>query len=443
MKQLPFLPFFVLALWLGSCSVADGDSVGQKIADTELEYNHQKLSTIYLYYQEVGSLSRYLDQGDPADGEYSDVVYMYGTLSDQFTNYFTPDQAAIAQNMYTGGEPESYIGIKFAPIDDTLEVLQVAPNSPADDADIRKHDQIIKVDGVDVTGQNTDAYGELTDGGEGSSYDLTLKRGKDTLTVNVSKAQIVLPTVWMDTVESIPVIQVDWFAAGDQRGNGGTADEFDDALARIGSVPMAIIDLRNNPGGSVDQCLRMTDALLDTGIIVYQMERLYDARLDTTVVDTTIPRRVRDNQTFAERRQYVFLADKGSASCSEIMLAGIEMNTNWPIIGTKSYGKGIGQILEKTPANGLTVITTTEFRRRDMTDYHHIGIEPTIEVTDPDSVMTVAVRTAKAIMDTLGTGVKSLQRKVASLPLDRKGLQRVDALHKQRPVRPNGAFIFH
>lgn len=442
MKQLAFLPLSVLALWLGSCTVAGGDSVAENIADTELEFNHQLLSTVYLYYKEVGSLSSYIDQGDPADGEYSDVVYMYSSLSDQFTRYFTPDQAAIALNMYMGGEPESYIGIKFAPIDDTLEVLQVVPNSPADDADIRKHDQIIKVDGVDVTGDNTNSYGELTNGGEGSKYDLTIKRGKDTLTINVGKEQIVLPTVWVDTVESIPVIQLDFFASGDNSGNGGSADEFDEALSRIEGAPMAIIDLRNNPGGSVDQCLRMTDALLDTGIIVYEMDRRYDERLDTTVVDTTIPRRVRDSGTQAERRQYVFLADKGSASCSEIMLAGVEMNTNWPIIGTKSYGKGIGQSLDLTPANGLTVITTTEFRRRDMTNYHHIGIEPTIEVTDPDSVMSVAVRTAKAIMDTLGTGPKNLQRSMAKLPLDRKALQRVDALHKQKPVRPNGAFIF-
>jgi C-terminal processing protease CtpA/Prc len=256
---------------------------------------------------------------------------------------------------------------------------------------------------------------------------------------------MVLPTVWLDTISSIPVIQVDFYASSDETGAGGSATEFDEALAKIENAPIAIIDLRGNPGGSVDDCLRMTDALLDTGLIVYELNRRYDGTLDTTFVDTIIPRKVRDNGTTAEHRPYVFLADSGSASCSEIMLAGIQENKDWPIIGTQSYGKGIGQSLGQTVAGGLVVVTTTEFRNKRMKDYHHKGITPDIQILDPDSQMVTAVRVAQAILDTLGDGAaanSALAKTLAKQTLDRRALLRVDGLHKQIPERPNGAFRF-
>lgn len=452
MKSYLLLPFAaLLSSMFVSCEPvgggsANGNTLAGDLAESELEQTHLLLSTEYLYYEEVGPISNYAGHGNTSkDGEFADVVYMFGSLSDQFTRYFTPDQAQEALNAYSGDDAEAYIGIKMQVIDDTLEVLQVVPDSPAEDQDMHKHDQIIKVNKTDVTGDNASKYASLTQGGAGTKFNLTLKRGKDTLVVTIQKKVMVLPTVWIDTVSNIPVIQVDFFASSNEAGTGGSASEFDEALSKIDNAHIAIIDLRGNPGGSVDDCLRMTDALLDTGLIVYELNRRYNENLDTTVVDTTIPRRVRDNGTEAEHRPYVFLADSGSASCSEIMLAGIQENKDWPIIGTQSYGKGIGQSLGQTNAGGLVVVTTTEFRNKRMINYHHKGITPDIQVLDPDSQMVTAVRTAQAILDTLGDGKSTssaLAKTLARKTLDRKALLRVDGLHKQIPERPNGAFRF-
>lgn len=446
-KHLLF-PLLALPFVLASCDFssnsADGPSVAENNATAELESTHQVLSTVYLYYKEVGAITDYLGKGSPSKGgEYADVVYMFSTLSDQFTRYFTPLEANEALGYYMGDSPEAYIGIKFQVLNDTIQVIQVVPDGPAADAGIRKYDQILKVNGTDVTGTHTANYPSLTEGGDGTAFDLTLRRGTDTLSVHVTKDVFDLPTVWLDTLQGVPVIQVDFFAASNSLGQGGTADEFDAALSRTDGYKVVIIDLRDNPGGSVEECLRMTDALLEKGIIVYQMERTWDEELQATVVDTSIPRKVRDDGTIYEEREYVFLANKGSASCSEIMLAGVEYSTDWPIVGTQSYGKGIAQGVAKTPAGGLMVVTTTEFRNGNKEDYHHIGIAPTIEVTDPDSVLAVGLRTAHSIQDTLGRGAsQGLVRHLARTSVDHEALRRVDALHTQRPERPNGMFLF-
>jgi C-terminal processing protease CtpA/Prc len=204
------------------------------------------------------------------------------------------------------------------------------------------------------------------------------------------------------------------FASADPGGLGGTDLEFRNALTSLGNFTTAIIDLRGNGGGSVDQCLAMTDDLIASGINLHELAHYWDstghvARVDTTTDSLYAGCPNQPNCTF-ENHKYVFLQDSGSASCSEIMLTGIKNNSNFPLVGTYSYGKGIAQNLWETPAKGLAVVTTTEFRDKNWKSYHHIGIEPTYFVADPDSQLALAVRLAS------GDTTALARRSVSSLP---------------------------
>jgi C-terminal peptidase prc len=427
-------------LWLGCDLTSSKPPIAEenaKLGQLELEFNHLILTRMHLYFTEVEPLSSYRGHGNPIDGAYADVSYMYSSLTDRFTRYFPPDQATEILSMYLGSDDQmALIGVMLATLEDTLVVDKVVPGSPAELSGIQEGDHIVEVDSINVTGPNISKYETLTAGGAGTAFKLTVLRNGVLLEFSVAKKVIVVPTVWLDQVDSIPVIQVDFFAASEDGKNNGTASEFTDALARAGAFTVAIIDLRGNPGGSVDECTAMTDALLDTGVIVYSIDRVWDEKLHISYFDSTDILPVTANSPY-ENRRYVFLQDKGSASCSEIMLAGVKRNTDWPIVGEQSYGKGIAQqLIYPTYAKGLAVVTTTEFRDGDWNNYHHIGIVPDYAVTDPDSALAMAVTLAKGTDSPV-----ALARSSAQVIMNQESIARINFRLTHRPARPNGAWI--
>lgn len=433
---------FLAALVLGGCESNTHGPSGTN-PTKELAENHELLVHCYLHPEEVDSVEAYIGMGISSNGDYRDVVYMYSQLSDQFTRYIIPENAEATLAAYLGSDDGSVgIGIYMEAVGegstadpDTLRVIHVVPNSPASKAGLQRGDQIVAVNDKNVTASYVSKYNDYSAGAAGTTLTLIVLRAGNLLTFTVTKSALVIPTVWLDSVENIPVIQVDFFAAADSNGKNGTADEFSAALARAGDFTTAIIDLRGNPGGSVDQCLGMTDALLDTGVIVYQIEHIWKND-GSTVIDTTDAWPVTANSPY-EGRKYIFLEDGGSASCSEIMLAGIQRNTNWPIVGTTSYGKGIAQNLWMTNAGGLAVVTTTEFRDGDWKNYHHIGIIPDYVVSDPDSALALAVNLAQG--DSVAPTVALAKTSVNTLNTRATALARINARLDTRSERPLGA----
>lgn len=431
MKKSLVSLLFVAIWFLSSC---DGKANGDPItsASDELEGNWYLLSRMYYHPEEITELQDYVGRGAASDGEYADVIYMYHQVTDRFTHYFTPEQYQATLNAYMGDtDPIVGIGIYMDVRQDTIQLVHIVPNSPASEAGLQRGDQILSVNGNSVTDSAVDLYGEYSKGDVGTVLNLVIRRAGKSIEVQLTKAEIVIPNVWLDFVDSIPIIQVDFFAAADADGQNGTRDEFYTALQNAGDFDAAIIDLRGNPGGSVDQCLGMVDDILDTGIIAYEISRSWDTKTDVVTIDTASVWEVKKGSPF-EGRRYVFLADTGSASCSELMLAGVQGNTDWPIVGGTSYGKGIAQNLYTTGAKGLAVITTTEFRDRHFVKYHGVGIVPNYRVLDADSALALALQLAKGQTPALtkrGVGVE-----------DWASVHRVNARLEGRPVRPNGAF---
>ena len=180
----------------------------------------------------------------------------------------------------------------------------------------------------------------------------------------------------------------------------GTWSEFLDALDRTSSAKATVLDLRGNPGGDYLACLEIADEIL--GEYPYFVRWSGWSRLDPDYPEYVSVRGAAGGR--GEGREWVFLQDSGSASCAELMLTSARTapDRKRPIVGTRSYGKGIGQSLLVAPHGGTLIVTSMVVLAMDSTLYHGVGIEPDTLVADPEEQLAVAYALARAAIGASG-----------------------------------------
>jgi len=401
MKMSIIIAMLAVAFLVGCTSKASEDynparDPGSSDENDELYYNYLLLKYYYVYSD--AELKEYGSYEGMGSGEaYGDVLAMYGTLKDPFTRYFTPQQAADVYNYYTTSGSGALIGIEMqvdsAGSSDTIVIKRVYPGSPAEAAGLAKGDKILAVNDVPVTGTGALSLFQANSAGDaGTKVKLTIQRGGQTQEISVIKAEMSIPTVFLDSLDGVPVIQITEFSEKTSD-TAGTQSEFHKVLGKLADTKSAVIDLRGNPGGSVPHCLAMSDELIPDGIMIREVEHYYDDKMSKAVIDTNVS--TATSGGLGEGIQWIFLADSGSASCSEIMLSAVQTRLGSTIVGDTSYGKGIGQYVMWTNAEGLAVITAIQFFNDKWDSYHHKGIIPSVLISDPDSALAYAVNLAK------------------------------------------------
>ena len=338
--------------------------------------------------------------------EFPDVSYMYSTLSDNFTNYFSPYRAEQIMQLLTYSEKAVGIGAQVREntvpaceqqeetCTDSATVLKFAhiyKDGPAEDAGIKAGDIILSVNGT--IPKTVDAFERLTTGMEGEKFTLEILREGDSLEIEIALAPYITPTVFVDMYDSIPVITITEFTDTTTLPTG-TYGEFIEALQETEGAKATVIDLRGNPGGSVEQCMDMTAELLPKNdTIAFMISHDIDTLTEDRVIDTLTW--IVDDNGLAKDRYLVFLADSGSASCAELMLVGTISNTKSPVVGLTTYGKGIGQTYLGTYAGGITGITSMRMFDKNKKIYHRYGIEPDYKEGDPAKALDIAIQLAK------------------------------------------------
>jgi C-terminal peptidase prc len=366
--------------------------------NTELGYNHTRLRRYYLYAEdELLSLQDYTGKGDGS--RYGDVLAMYESMSDPYTRYWVPDEAQAIIDSLTVSGNLPLLGIRLTVKKDEsgtdrVVIDRVYEDSPAEKAGLLKDDVILKVNGVELKGETVlEQFQTETKGGIDVPFDLTVLRdGAETAVPAMYKKVMLLPTVFLDYLNDIPVIQLTEFTTTTAN-EGGTAGEFREILRRIaadGKSAVGIIDLRGNPGGSVDQCYTIIDELIpgDAGVYIWYEQK------ETEKV--TLPKFATPGG-LGEKTRWVFLADGNSASASEILLSAVINCLETRIYGTKTYGKGIGQQYMRTLEKGLAGISSLQFYDIKQESFHGKGIEPTVVENDPDKVLEEALKYAVSL----------------------------------------------
>jgi len=289
------------------------------------------------------------------DDPYS--VYMN---QEEFTK-FTEDN----EGVYGG------IGVIVAPTEDGM-ITVVAPieDTPGERAGLKSGDKIIKVEGDDVSADTMDEAVSNMRGEPGTDVNITIYRESkgDPFDVSITREEIRLKTVKSRMLdEEIGYIRISMF---DQI----TATDFKTNLEELQkSNPKAlVIDLRNNPGGSLTEVVDIADQLLGNQMVVYTENRMGQKReFKSGFLKVDLP--------------MVVLTNEGSASASEILAGAVQDSNSGTIIGETTFGKGVVQTVIPLDDGSGFKLTTSQYFTPNGRNIHGIGIEPDVVIEMPES----------------------------------------------------------
>ncbi len=296
---------------------------------------------------------------------------MMNALGDQHSSYMDPDEFLQA-NTHLEGEYEG-IGAWVDPDAEFLTIVDPMPGSPAEEAGLKPGDQIIAVDGEDVTGMDGNLVIRKVLGPADSKVILTIMReGEDSfLDFEITRASIVIPSVESEMLEE-EIAYVRIFDFGEN-----TTNDLRAALETLLTEDPKglIIDLRGNPGGFLHTSIEVASEFIPEGLIL--IERFGDGR---------------EEQYFAEEGgiateiPLVVLINGGSASASEIVAGAIQDYNRGTLIGETSFGKGSVQSWRALSNGGAVRITIARWYTPKDRQIHEEGLTPDIEVLIDDEL---------------------------------------------------------
>lgn len=317
----------------------------------------------YNYYDSAKLLDEALIQG-AAKG-------MAEASGDKHTAYFPPVESKDFQDQL-GGEFEGIGAYIDMPKPGELHIVSPMSGTPAEKSGLKWGDIILKIDDMPVTESTTltDAVAKIKWPG-GTSVKLHIKRGTEELDFTIVRAKITINYVEYKKLETgDQYIKITTFGAG-------VKDAFVQALTAVAKDTnngKIIIDLRNNPGGSLDEVAAMLNYFVPKGQSVVHIK-----------YKNTVSEMQSEGQSLIDltKRKIVVLLNGGSASASEIMAGTIKdyLGDNVRIIGEKSYGKWSVQSLDTYGDNSSFKYTIAKwFTGKTQTGIDGIGIKPDIEV---------------------------------------------------------------
>ena len=337
---------------------------GQEIVVTDAEY--QAISR-YRRLNEVLDLiqNEYYIEVDEEELILGAIRGMVDSLDDPYSFYRTPEEMTQEQD-HEDGKYQG-VGLQLLQTEDNqLLITRVFANSPAEKAGIKSGDKLLIVEGVDLSKEvdMIQTAKSLLLGEEGTEATVEIERDGERLTFSVGHAEVIINRVEYEMLkDDIGYIAIYEFMGDDVEGFSEALDALKEDNAKA-----LLIDLRGNPGGLLSDVVKISDMLLDEGLIVY-VENRSGAResyySDGETID--LPMAVLVNGT--------------SASASEILAGALQDRGVATIIGETTFGKGIVQSIIPFHEDGAGIhLTTASYFTPSGRSIHGSGIEPDIFV---------------------------------------------------------------
>lgn len=310
---------------------------------------------------------------------------MLDSLGDEHTTYMDPDEYMQA-NIPLNGSYEG-IGAWVDPDAEYLTIVSPMKGSPAERAGLKPGDEIVAVDGEDMTGVDGNLVIRRVLGEAGTTVRLTIRReGEPELfDVEIVRERIVIPSTESEMLEGdIAYIHLLQF------GTDTTSDLREELETLLAQNPRGLIlDLRFNGGGFLNTAIEVASEFIGEGVIMVEQfgdgsEQVYEA--DPGGLATEIP--------------LIVLVNAGSASASEIVAGAIQDHERGLLIGETTFGKGSVQNWIALPDdNGAVRVTIARWYTPDGRQIHQIGLVPDIEIipTDEDIDADRDVQLEKAL----------------------------------------------
>ncbi|MEG0772758.1 S41 family peptidase [Clostridium sp.] len=297
---------------------------------------------------------------------------MASALKDPYTVYM--NQAEFADFASQTGGTYVGLGIQIGVKDDKIVVISTFENSPAQKVGILAGDIIESVDNTVVTGQDMEKAVSMMKGKAGEEVKLTVSRQtRGSFEVTPIREEINMVTVKSEMLDGqVGYIQVSMF-------DEHTATNFENALNTLTSKGMKslVLDLRENPGGLLDQTVKMTSHFVQKGKnIVYTEDKEKNRKNYDSLGGV------------AEGLPLTILIDGGSASASEIFIGAIKDYGLGTLVGEKSFGKGVVQTTFYRDKDGFEdgtalKVTISKYFTPNGQNIHGLGIAPDVEVIYP------------------------------------------------------------
>ncbi|EIF51248.1 S41 family peptidase [Sulfurovum sp. AR] len=258
------------------------------------------------------------------------------------------------------------LGISIGMKDGALTVIAPISDTPADKAGIKAGDIILKINDTATIGMSIDESVKLMRGKPKTSLILTIIRKGEAkpLEVKITRDIIKIQSVYAKTIENdLLYIHVTSF---DQKVVQGVKD----AIKEHKNTKGIILDLRNNPGGLLDQAVGLTDLFVDEGVIVSQKGKVASENIEyrATKKDT-------DKDT-----PLVILINGGSASASEIVSGALQDLDRSVLVGEKTFGKGSVQVVMPVGADEALKLTVARYYLPSGRTIQAVGVTPDISV---------------------------------------------------------------
>jgi carboxyl-terminal processing protease len=349
----------------------------------------------------AGPLQRALGQDAPADSTYQQLS-LFGDIFERVKANYVIDPSSdkliynAVNGMLSGLDPHSSymnqkqygdmqvetsgqfggLGLEVTQTGGLLKVITPIDDTPASKAGIKAGDIIVDIDNHSTDGLNLDdAVGKMR-GAVGSKITLTLKRSgidtpvKVTLTREIIQIQAVKDRIFPSAAGDIGYIRLASFSE--------KADaDIRQAVTALqkqsgGHIHAYILDMRDNPGGLLDQAVAVSDDFLNNGEIV-----------------STHGRHSEDDQVwYAEPGDVtsgvplVVLTNEGTASAAEIVTAALQQNRRALVLGMRTFGKGSVQTIVPIPGNGALRLTTALYYTPSGKSIQDYGVTPDVKVDD-------------------------------------------------------------
>jgi carboxyl-terminal processing protease len=258
------------------------------------------------------------------------------------------------------------VGIEIKQTKEGVEIESVIDESPAFAAGIRQSDTIICIDGVDVSGMSMKKIISKLTSDLNMRIKLTVLRNKsEKFDAILKKSLIQLKSVKVDFISDVAILRITHF-------NDTTVDCVSRAINEIINKKLrgVILDIRNNPGGILEQSIKICDLFLSNKKIVEFRSRKAE---DTRSVFAGETDRLNG-------LPLVVLVDRNTASGAELVAAALGENKRAVLVGEKTYGKGAMQTVIPIPGHGAIKLTTEYFLSPNGNMIDRVGVIPDIEI---------------------------------------------------------------
>lgn len=364
-----YLPTALLTdmLYSGEASDAPAPVVsGDTVTIPKEEYERYKQFDTLLELVELvdyGYFEEY-DVQDMLDGAANGLLV---GLGDPYTFYYTPEEYAKLWEEDEGEYAGVGIQISTSYLTGLCTISRVFDNGPAREAGVLKGDILYKVEDLYVNSATINDAVDIMRGTPGTTVHVVFLRGTEEIEYDLVRAQITVNRIESGMLtDDVGYIYLYEFA-------GDCAAEFEAAVKKLKlqGAKGLIIDLRDNPGGWVEDAEKIGDIFLDKGTLCYLQYN--DGSREYY--------RTKDGKTAMD---LVILMNENSASSSEILAGALKDRADATIVGVQSYGKGIVQTVVGLNDGAGMQMTVAQYYTPNGNAVHKVGITPDVEIHLPD-----------------------------------------------------------